>query len=114
MQKFAHRCSRSLLFSFFLFVAREYAQALCRSAQQGTDIKSTTTRRWTPGLVRKLDKETRFIAVRSGLLATALPPLLKGMSDAPPALRVRRISFWNVPARGNSGLHEMSATFRQS
>ena len=88
--KFAHRCSRSLLFSFFLFVAREYAQALCRSAHQGTDIKSTTARRWTPGLVRKLDKETRFIAVRSGLLATALPPLLKGMSDAPPALRVRR------------------------
>ena len=113
MCKICTQMSRSLLFSFFLFVAREYAQALCRSAHQGTDIKSTTTRRWTPGLVRKLDKETRFIAARSGLLATALPPLLKGMSDAPPCTS-REISFWNVPGRGNSGLHEMSATFRQS
>lgn len=31
------------------------------------------------GLVRKLDEETHFIAVRSGLPASALPPLLKGM-----------------------------------
>jgi TIR domain len=31
------------------------------------------------GLVKKLDEETRFIAVRSNLPAGALPPLLKGM-----------------------------------
>ena len=31
------------------------------------------------GLVRKLNEETRFVAVRSGLPASALPPLLKGM-----------------------------------
>ncbi|CAM5413894.1 hypothetical protein AFEL58S_02238 [Afipia felis] len=31
------------------------------------------------GLVRKLNENTRFIAVRSGLAASALPPLLAGM-----------------------------------
>ena len=64
--------------------------------------------------MRKLDKETRFIAVRSGLLATALPPLLKGHERRSTCTSRAQNSFWNVPGRGNSGLHEMSATFRQS
>jgi hypothetical protein len=34
-------------------------------------------------LVRKLNEETRFIAVRSGMQANALPPLLKGMLSPP-------------------------------
>jgi TIR domain len=34
-------------------------------------------------LVRKLDEETRFIAVRSSMPANALPPLLKGMLSPP-------------------------------
>lgn len=88
--KFAHRCLVLSCFrSFFLLLVSTLKRSVV-ARNRGTDIKSTTTRRWTPGLVRKLDKETRFIAARSGLLATALPPLLKGMSDAPPALRVRR------------------------
>ena len=51
--------------SFFLLRVSTLKRSVV-ARTRGTDIKSTTARRWTPGLVRKLDKETRFIAVRSG------------------------------------------------
>jgi hypothetical protein len=98
--------------SFFLLLVSTLKRSVV-ARTRGTDIKSTTTRRWTPGLVRKLDEETRFIAARSGLLATALPASSQGHERRSTCTPRAQISFWNAPARGKSGLHEMSATFRQ-
>jgi hypothetical protein len=45
----------------------------------GSIMKPWVNQEMDAGLVRKLDEQTRFIAVRAGLPASALPPLLKGM-----------------------------------
>ena len=42
-------------------------------------VKPWVNQEMDAGLVRKLEEKARFIAIRSGLPVTALPPLLKGM-----------------------------------
>ena len=111
--KFAHRC---LVLSCFRYFFLLLVSTLKRSVVART--RGLISRARQPGGGRRV------------LCASSIRRL--GLSPSGPATGDRaaassqgherrstctsraQISFWNVPARGNSGLHEMSGTFRQN